>query len=147
MTTESGGVIAFGPVSNRPPKIPAAPPSTTPFIDGAIASATMPRVFPARRLGDHMCVDGGVKEVVPVQIAVNHLGCNQVFALRWALSRYGRWPRRAAHWPTSGRDTGRFAPRLERLRSKEAVGASRDEVTRNGKDVVGGRVQGQEPLG
>jgi hypothetical protein len=28
----------------------------------------------------------------------------------------------------SGGDTGRIAPRLERLRSKEAVRASRDEV-------------------
>jgi hypothetical protein len=82
MMTETGGVMALGPVPNRPPTVPSAPQSATPFIDGAIASATMPCVFPARRLGDHMCVDGGVKEVIPVQVAVDHLGCNQVIALR-----------------------------------------------------------------
>ena len=47
----------------------------------------------------------------------------------------------------SGWDTGRIAPRLERFGAEEAVRASRDEMTRNGEDVVGGRVQGQEPLG
>jgi predicted acylesterase/phospholipase RssA len=82
MMTETGGVLALGPAPSRPPAVPPAAPSATPFIDGAIASATMPCVFPARRLGDHMCVDGGVKEVIPVQVAVNDLGCNQVFALR-----------------------------------------------------------------
>jgi hypothetical protein len=47
----------------------------------------------------------------------------------------------------SGRDTGRIPPRLERFGSEEVVSASGDEVTRNGEDVVGGRVQGKEPLG
>jgi predicted acylesterase/phospholipase RssA len=42
----------------------------------------MPGIFPAVRLADHMCVDGGVKEVVPVQIAVRDLGCNEVVAIR-----------------------------------------------------------------
>jgi hypothetical protein len=42
----------------------------------------------------------------------------------------GRWPRRAAHRPVSGGDTGCVAPCLERLRSKEPVSASGDEVTR-----------------
>jgi hypothetical protein len=42
----------------------------------------MPGIFPARRLADHMCVDGGVKEVVPVQVAIRDLGCNEVIAIR-----------------------------------------------------------------
>lgn len=50
-------------------------------IDGAMASAAMPSIFPARRIGDHMCVDGGVRDVVPVQIAVEELGCNEVYAI------------------------------------------------------------------
>ena len=44
-------------------------------------------------------------------------------------------------------NTGRVPPRPERLGSKEAVSASRDEMTRNGEDVVGGRVHREEPLG
>ena len=43
--------------------------------------------------------------------------------------------------------TRRFAPRVERLGSEEPVRASGSEVTRNGEDVVGGRVHRQEPLG
>jgi predicted acylesterase/phospholipase RssA len=80
MVDERGGVLQRGPRPMRPPTVPPASPAD--FIDGAIASATMPGVFPARRLADHMCVDGGVKEVVPVQVAVHQLGCSQVFALR-----------------------------------------------------------------
>ncbi len=49
-------------------------------INGAMASAAMPSIFPARQIGDHMCVDGGVRDVVPVQIAVEELGCNEVYA-------------------------------------------------------------------
>jgi hypothetical protein len=64
-----------------------------------------------------------------------------------ALSICRMWTRVAAHEPMSGGDTGRLAPRVKRLGLKEPVRASRDEVTRNGKDVVGGRVQGQESLG
>ncbi len=68
-------------------------------------------------------------------------------ALRQALSRSRAQARRVAHRLMSGWDTGRVSPCLKRLSSEEAVSASRDEVTRNGEDVVGGRVQGQEPLG
>ncbi len=64
-----------------------------------------------------------------------------------ALSRCRAQARRVAHRLMSGGDTGRIAPRLERFGAEEAVSASRDEMTRNGEDVVGGRVQGQETLG
>src|SRR3954451_13765729 len=59
----------------------------------------------------------------------------------------GVLPRYCAHQPASGGDTGRAPPRLERLSAKEAVSASSGEVTRNGEDVVGGCMQGQESLG
>lgn len=78
MVDETGGVRQRGPQPLSPPT--AAP--TTDVIDGAIASATMPGIFPAQRLANHMCVDGGVKEVVPVQVAVRDLGCNEVYAIR-----------------------------------------------------------------
>jgi hypothetical protein len=77
MVDAQGGIHLRGaqPVATTP-----AP--TTDVIDGAIASATMPGIFPARRLGDHMCVDGGVRDVVPVGVAVQDLGCNEVIAIR-----------------------------------------------------------------
>ena len=80
MVDEKGGVLQRGPQPTRPSSVPAANP--TDVVDGAVASSTMPGIFPARRLADHMCVDGGVKEVVPVQVAVRDLGCNEVFAIR-----------------------------------------------------------------
>jgi hypothetical protein len=64
-----------------------------------------------------------------------------------ALSTCRTRPREAAHEAMSGAGTSRIAPCLKRLISKEPVGASRDEMTRDGEGVVGGRVQGQEPLG
>lgn len=80
MVDEGGTVLERGRPTIRPNKVPPAP--VTNLVDGAIASATMPGVFPARRLRDHMCVDGGVREVVPVQTAVDELGCNEVIAIR-----------------------------------------------------------------
>lgn len=78
LVDERGQVRQRGP--NPPGNAGAAP--TTDVVDGAIASAAMPGIFRARRLGDHMCVDGGVKDVVPVQIAVHELGCHDVIAIR-----------------------------------------------------------------
>jgi hypothetical protein len=56
-----------------------------------------------------------------------------------------------------GRDEPRTGPcqaatpaalrHVQRFGSEEPVSASGDKMTRNGEDVVGGRVQGQEPLG
>jgi NTE family protein len=80
MVDETGGVRERGPTPIRPATVAAAP--STDVVDGAIASATMPSIFPARRLHDHMCVDGGVRDVVPVQVAVHDLGCNNVVAIR-----------------------------------------------------------------
>src|SRR5688572_21638738 len=78
MVDETGGVRERGLGVTRPSTVPPANPTDVP--DGAIASATMPGIFPARRLKDHMCVDGGVREVIPVQVAVHDLGCNDVYA-------------------------------------------------------------------
>ena len=80
LVNERGAVLQRGPQPHRPLDVPAAP--ATDFVDGVMASATMPGVFPARRLADHMCVDGGVREIVPVQVAINDLGCNEVIAIR-----------------------------------------------------------------
>ncbi|QDB79907.1 hypothetical protein FE251_11365 [Georgenia wutianyii] len=70
-----------GPDPQRPTFPPFPPvPVTVPL--GALASASMPGIFPALPLGNHMCVDGGVRDVVPVRIAVEELGCHEVIALR-----------------------------------------------------------------
>lgn len=77
---EEGRVISAGPTPTRGPWV--TPPPPVDVIQGALASASMPGIFPARRLGDHMCVDGGVRDVVPVVSAVRDLGCNRVYAIR-----------------------------------------------------------------
>ena len=80
MVDETGGVLERGPTVTRPAQVPAGPSTDVP--DGAIASACMPGIFPARRLKNNMCVDGGIREVVPTQVAVHDLSRNEVYALR-----------------------------------------------------------------
>jgi predicted acylesterase/phospholipase RssA len=77
---ETGAIHKVGKLPLRPPAVSPAPPVDV--VEGALASASMPGIFPARRLGDNMCVDGGVRDVVPVQAAVEDLGCNDVYAIR-----------------------------------------------------------------
>lgn len=51
------------------------------LINGAIASSIMPGIFPARRVGDHTCVDGGIREIIPVQYCIDDMGTNEVYAI------------------------------------------------------------------
>lgn len=81
MVNEHGGVLERGPrIVKRPAGISPAGP--TDVIDGAMASACMPGIFPAVRLNDNMCVDGGLREQVPARVAVQDLGCNEVYSIR-----------------------------------------------------------------
>ncbi len=50
------------------------------FLEGAIASASVPLVFPPRPLADDDYVDGGVLQVVPVRAAA-HLGATRIIAV------------------------------------------------------------------
>ncbi|MGK3958416.1 patatin-like phospholipase family protein [Arthrobacter sp. R4] len=77
MVNEKGFVL-----SNTAPVQSESPRPDTDVRDGAIASASMPGVFPPVRLGDHMCVDGGIRHVVPVVTAVRELGCSKIYAIR-----------------------------------------------------------------
>lgn len=79
--TETGQVIES---AVRAPIVPlgVGPAPAPDVIDGAVASAAMPGIFRSRRVGNHNAVDGGVRDVVPVQIAVRDLGCNRVYAIR-----------------------------------------------------------------
>ncbi len=54
---------------------------TSTLINGAIASSIMPGIFPARRVGDHFCVDGGIREIIPVQYCIDDMGTNEVYAI------------------------------------------------------------------
>jgi predicted acylesterase/phospholipase RssA len=49
-------------------------------IDGAIASASVPMVFPPHRMADDDYVDGGVVEIVPVR-AASELGATRIIAV------------------------------------------------------------------
>ena len=50
------------------------------LLDGVLASAAIPGIFPPHSLGDEWYVDGGVRELLPIQVAVN-LGANTVYAI------------------------------------------------------------------
>ncbi len=54
---------------------------TTTLINAAIASSIMPGIFPARLVGEHFCVDGGIREIIPVQYCIDDLGTNEVYAI------------------------------------------------------------------
>ena len=74
--TESGTIVeedATTPVAG-----PAAGPVD--ILEGALASASVPFVFPPRRLADDDYVDGGVLQNVPVKAAV-HLGASRIIAV------------------------------------------------------------------
>ncbi|MHA5047881.1 patatin-like phospholipase family protein [Streptomyces sp. SD15] len=64
-------------------------PLTVSLREGVLASATLPGIFKAVRLGDEMYVDGGVREIIPVQAAVQ-LGADRIYAI--ASSREGVEP-------------------------------------------------------
>lgn len=52
-----------------------------PLIDAVMASAAIPVVFPPVQLGDEHYVDGGVREILPLELAFNHLGAGHIFAV------------------------------------------------------------------
>lgn len=52
-----------------------------PLLDAVMASASIPVVFPPTQLGDEHYVDGGVREILPLELAFNHLGAGHIFAV------------------------------------------------------------------
>lgn len=50
------------------------------FIDGVLASASIPGYFPTVKLGDEYYVDGGVRDILPIQAAVD-LGAKTIYAI------------------------------------------------------------------
>lgn len=52
-----------------------------PLVDAITASCAIPAVFPPVRLGEEHYVDGGVRETLPAEIALRHLGVTRCYAL------------------------------------------------------------------
>lgn len=50
------------------------------LIDAAIASASIPVVFPPRKLGNDYYVDGGIREALPMQAALD-AGATEIYAI------------------------------------------------------------------
>ena len=71
----------------RTPLRPGPPP--TDVIDGAIASSSVPMVFPPRQLGDETYVDGGVLANIPLAAAVQ-LGAEDIYTVVAVPVREGR---------------------------------------------------------
>ncbi len=49
--------------------------------DGILASASIPIAFPPVRLGDEHYVDGGVRQILPLEVLVDHLGVDRAIAI------------------------------------------------------------------
>jgi predicted acylesterase/phospholipase RssA len=74
--TEDGTIVE----SDARTPAPGAAAGPVDLVDGAIASASVPMVFPPRAMADDDYVDGGVVEIVPVRAAAD-LGATRIFAV------------------------------------------------------------------
>ena len=74
--TESGTIVESD-ARTPAPGLSAGPVGV---VDGAIASASVPMVFPPRALADDDYVDGGVVEIIPVRAAAQ-LGATRIIAV------------------------------------------------------------------
>jgi NTE family protein len=86
VTALRAGVIRYvtqdGTIVEADARTPAAGAAAGPvdLLDGTIASASVPMVFPPRPMADDDYVDGGVVEIIPVRAAVE-LGATRIFAV------------------------------------------------------------------
>jgi predicted acylesterase/phospholipase RssA len=76
------------------------------LVDGILASASIPVAFPPVLLGDEHYVDGGAREILPLELLVEHLEVERVFAVSASTAtikpgRVVRRPRHARH-PATG---------------------------------------------
>ncbi len=86
VTALRAGVLRFvtedGTIVEADARTPAPGPAAGPvdLVDGAIASASVPMVFPPHTMADDDYVDGGVIEIVPVRAAAD-LGATRIIAV------------------------------------------------------------------
>ena len=52
-----------------------------PLAAGVLASASIPLAFPPVRMGDEHYVDGGAREILPIEVLVHHLEVDRVIAI------------------------------------------------------------------
>jgi len=74
--TEHGTIVE----SDARTPAPGAAAGPVDVVDGAIASASVPMVFPPHQMADDDYVDGGVVEIVPVR-AASELGATRIIAV------------------------------------------------------------------
>ncbi len=80
------GVLRYvtedGTIVEEDARTPAAGPAAGPvdLVEGALASASVPLVFPPRHLADDDYVDGGVLQIIPVRAAAL-LGASRIIAV------------------------------------------------------------------
>jgi predicted acylesterase/phospholipase RssA len=60
------------------------------LVDGILASASIPVAFPPVQLGDEHYVDGGAREILPLELLVEHLGVDRVFAVSASTATIAR---------------------------------------------------------
>ncbi|WP_448073904.1 patatin-like phospholipase family protein [Georgenia yuyongxinii] len=72
--TETGTLV-----DRRDEPVPGTAP--VPLVDALYASCAIPAVFAPVRLGEEHYVDGGVRETLPAEIALEHLGVTRCFAV------------------------------------------------------------------
>ena len=86
MTALRAGVLRYvtedGTIVESDARTPAPDESAGPVdvVDGAIASASVPMLFPPHAMADDDYVDGGVIEIIPVRAAVE-LGATRIIAV------------------------------------------------------------------
>ncbi|MEZ5180043.1 MAG: patatin-like phospholipase family protein [Acidimicrobiales bacterium] len=61
-----------------------------PLVDGILASASIPVAFPPVLLGDEHYVDGGAREILPLELLVEHLDVDRVFAVSASTATISR---------------------------------------------------------
>ena len=60
------------------------------LVDGILASASIPVAFPPVLLGEEHYVDGGAREILPLELLVEHLGVDRVFAVSASTATISR---------------------------------------------------------
>jgi predicted acylesterase/phospholipase RssA len=90
--TEDGSIVEDDAVTPAP----GAAAGPVSFVDGVLASASVPLVFPPQPLADDDYVDGGVLQVIPVRAAVQ-LGATRIIAVVAVPLALGRDERDYTH--------------------------------------------------
>ena len=103
------------------------------LVDGVIASASIPTAFPPVRLGSEHYVDGGIRDMVPIEPAVR-LGATRVYAVCSSASKMPLWRSAAdGHVITSYDSTN-----LLDITGRVSMDIMTNEITRSKTDPPNG---------